>query len=296
MEYRLYQVDVFTGQALCGNPLAVFPEASGLETGIMQKIAREMNLSETTFVFPSADESADYDVRIFTPGKEIPFGGHPTLGTAFVLLHCGLISPDQEILRLRMQAGIIPVKMDTGGRQLSFTQPPPQFSGMFKDFDKLAKSISLNSDSIDKRWPVEVVSTGFPALFTPVKNLRSLQNIQLRLDKLREILGEMNVDMLYAFTMETMDEQATLHARAFAPFIGIIEDPATGSAAGALGGYLEKHKVIPEEKQGRILIEQGFEIDRPSHLYVKVGYQEGEIKSIQVGGETCLVMQGVLNI
>ncbi|MFQ5443815.1 MAG: PhzF family phenazine biosynthesis protein [Nitrospinales bacterium] len=296
MDYKLYQVDVFTGQALCGNPLAVFPESSGLETETMQKIAREMNLSETTFVFPSADGEADFDVRIFTPGKEIPFGGHPTLGTAFVLRHCGLASMDQEILRLRMPVGVIPVRVDDGGRQLSFTQPTPEFSGHYQDFDKLAQALSIDSDSIDKRWPVEVVSTGFPALFVPLASLPTIQSIQLNLGKLRQILDEMKVDMLYAFTLQTLDENATLHSRAFAPFIGITEDPATGSAAGAIGGYLAKNKVIHEDKFGEIKIEQGFEIDRPSQIYVQVSYREGEIQSIQVGGETCLILEGVLKI
>ena len=160
--------------------------------------------------------------------------------------------------------------------------------------DQVAEALSIDPDDIDSRFPLQIVSTGFPALYVPLKNLKAVQSVELNLAVLRKILG--SVDMIYVFTAETQDSRSTVHSRAFAPFIGIPEDPATGSAGGALGAYLVYHKVVENLDPSAIVIEQGFEMNRPSIIQVGVGKTGEEIRSIQVGGQAITVLEGNLRI
>jgi len=290
MGQKFFQVDVFTVRMFGGNPLAVFPEPGNLSEGVQQQIAREMNLSETTFVYPPLNPEADFRIRIFTPGKEIPFAGHPTLGSAHILWETGKIAATSDSVVLEMGAGLI--KVSNKQKNLFMEQPIPIFEDTVKAVDRVAEALSINPGDIDSRFPIQVVSTGFPALYVPLMNLDTLRRVELNLIVLREILG--SVDMIYVFTMETLDSSSTVHSRAFAPFIGIPEDPATGSAGGALGAYLVHYRVIENLDPSAIIVEQGFEMNRPSHILVSVEQADGEIRSIQVGGQAITVLEGNL--
>jgi len=292
MEYKFYQVDVFTRDPFGGNPLAVFPDAAGLSDSSMLQIAREMNLSETTFVFPAEWSGVDFEVRIFTPGKEIPFGGHPIIGTANVLQLAGKRGRDPHLMRLGTKIG--PIEVTAENEYLYMKQLLPSFEDCDVDANMVAQAFSLSPDEIESRWPIQIVSTGLPAILVPLKNCEALAKIKPSLPDLEKILTD--TDLIYLFALENPDIEATVYSRAFAPFIGIPEDPATGSVAGALGSYLVKHRVIADEYAENILIRQGIEMGRPSSLLVRIGAYEGNIGSVQVGGTARLIIEGVLKI
>jgi len=284
LETPFYQVDVFSDELFGGNPLAVFLRGEDFKEAQFQQVARELNLSETTFVLPSSHPDADFDVRIFTPEKEIPFAGHPTLGTAFVLRHAGLVPATQDHIRLNFKVGIIPVDLQEDGK-VFMTQPPGKILQTFSNTDEIAQVLGLTGNNIDLDLPVQSASTGFPALLVPINSLRAMQRIILNLSLLKVLLEEAGVDMIYPFTRQTLDEKNTIHARGFAPFVGIPEDPATGSVAGALGYYLNDKN--PNEEN--IIIEQGYEMKRPGLIFVTV-----DGKTIRVGGKTRMVFKGSL--
>jgi trans-2,3-dihydro-3-hydroxyanthranilate isomerase len=193
---------------------------------------------------------------------------------------------------LEMSAGLI--KVSKRQRNLFMEQPLPSFGDTVKAVDQVAEALSIDPREIDSRFPLQIVSTGFPALYIPIKNLKAVQNVELNLSVLRTVLQ--GVDMIYVFSSETLEPRSTVHSRAFAPFIGIPEDPATGSAGGALGAYLVRHKVIENLDPSAIVIEQGFEMNRPSTILVSVGTTGEEIDSIQVGGQAITVLEGNLRI
>lgn len=292
MSQKFFQVDVFTDMVFGGNPLAVFTDPGNIEEALHLQIAREMNLSETTFVYPSINSEANFRIRIFTPGKEIPFAGHPTLGTAHILWETGKIPSTNDSVVLEMGAGLIRVSRNQ--EALFMKQPLPIFRDAVEDVNQVAVALSIAPSDIDTRFPIQIVSTGFPALYVPLTSLQAVEKTALNLSVLREVLG--NIDMIYVFTRETLESTSTIHSRAFAPFIGIPEDPATGSAAGALGAYLVRHKVLENLDSSAIFIEQGFEIDRPSRIQVNVEQCGEEIHSIQVGGQAITVLEGNLRI
>jgi trans-2,3-dihydro-3-hydroxyanthranilate isomerase len=282
LETPFYQVDVFSDELFGGNPLAVFLRGEDFKEAQFQQVAREMNLSETTFVLSSSHPDADFDVRIFTPEKEIPFAGHPTLGTAFVLRHAGLIPSTQNHLRLNFKVGIIPVDLQEDGK-IFMNQPPGKILQTFTNTEEIAQVLGLTVNNID--LPVQTASTGFPALLVPINSLRAMQRIVLNLSLLKVLLEEAGVDMIYPFTRQTLDQKNSIHSRGFAPFVGIPEDPATGSVAGALGYYLNDKN----PKEENVVIEQGYEMKRPGLIFVKI---DGTI--IRVGGKTRMVFKASL--
>ncbi len=291
--YRFYQIDVFTETPLGGNPLAVFPEAEGLDPVQMQAIAREMNLSETTFVFPPEKPGGPVPVRIFTPRREIPFAGHPVLGTADVLRAIRSATESSEkSLVLGLPSGPVPVVWRDGIPFMD--QPPATFQNPFPLVYRLGEALGLPQSAIHTWWPAQVGSNGFTALLVPLQGLKQVESVQLNLTVLGEILGE--VAMVYVFSLETRDPECQVHARAFAPALGIPEDPATGSAAGILGTYLALHEVIDASLYPAVQIEQGLEMERPSRLQVKVEKLGDRVGSVQVGGKTRLVIEGTLNL
>lgn len=292
MKYQFLQVDVFADAVFGGNPLAVFPDAVGMDDALMLKTAREMNLSETAFVFPSRQAEIDFDVRIFTPRKEIPFGGHPIIGAAHVLQLTGKISDNCKSVCLGTKIG--PIDVSITGDFFSMRQTPPIFEPCEYSIAQLTKALSLDADQVDSRWPPEIVSTGFPAIFLPLKSIDALRQIKLNLSHLEIILNK--TDMIYAFSLGKLGEFAEIHARSFAPFVGIPEDPATGSAGGALGAYLVKRMIIPADYFAKINIKQGVEMGRPSSIKVRIEESEGHIRSVQAGGTSLLVIEGSLII
>ena len=289
METQFYQVDVFTNLLFGGNPLAVFLKGEDFKEDQLQQVAREMNLSETTFVFPPSHPDADFDVRIFTPVKEIPFAGHPTLGTAFVLKHAGLIPSTKNHLLLNFKSGLVSVYLQDDGIILMKT-PKGKILKTFSNNKEVAESLGLKVNNIDPDLPIQTVTTGFPALLVPITTLESIKEMVVDLVLLKPLLEQEKVDMVYPFTRQTFDQKNSIHARGFAPFIGIPEDPGTGSVASALGFYL--HEKNPKEKD--FIIEQGYEIKRPSNIFVEIVVAEGRTNEIRVGGRVRLVLKGTL--
>jgi len=300
---RFYQADVFTGLPFGGNPVAVFPEAQDLTDYQLQQIAREMNLSETVFVLPPTDQAAVVRLRIFTPTQEIPFAGHPVLGTFFVLAELGIIPVKEPMMRFMQECniGLFPVEIHVDGGLVEWvvmTQPKPVFLGpvdAMEDVYKIAGALGLPKYAItDMKWPIEVVSTGLPVLVVPLRTLTAVRSIQPDASAITDLCSRFGVNGIMVFTTVTVEPSATVHARMFAPSIGILEDPATGSASGALGAYLVQNGVVDVAPTTEIVVEQGYEIERPSQILVRVESDDDIIQTVKVGGQCVMMVEGTL--
>jgi trans-2,3-dihydro-3-hydroxyanthranilate isomerase len=279
-------VDVFAEEKYAGNQLAVVRGGAGLADEALQKIALEMNYSETTFVLSEEETGGGYEVRIFTPGEEVPFAGHPTLGTAYVIRHEILGGPVASI-SLRLKAGDIPV---TFGEVLWMRQLPPTF-GATLDSTLVARTLNLETADLDDRSPVQEVSTGLPALVVPLRDLGALRRCEVDWERYTEVAGPGK--NLYVFCPEPHDGgPGDLSARMFANDLGIPEDPATGSAAGCLAAYLLEHGYLGTDSVD-VRVEQGYEIGRPSLLYLQAARDGDEIR-VDVGGKVQMVARGEL--
>jgi trans-2,3-dihydro-3-hydroxyanthranilate isomerase len=292
-------VDVFTDRPFGGNQLAVVLDGDGLATETMQALAREFNLSETTFVLPAQQLEHAYRVRIFTPGVELPMAGHPTVGTTFVLARKGLIplvEPETAII-LEEKVGPIPVRIslrDGQAQHIQMQQPLPTFGSQFADRDAIARLLSLDAADLHPTLPLEVVSCGVPFLYVPVKNLDALRRIRFRLDVWEQTLRDFEAAQIFVFTQETELPESAVHCRMFAPAMGIVEDPATGAAHGPLGSYLVRHQLI--EPGVEFVSEQGFEMGRPSLLLVKIEQKDGQFIGVYVGGQCCFIGEGTIEL
>lgn len=298
---RYHLVDVFTDRAFGGNPLAVFTNARGLSTDLMQNIAKELNLSETTFVFPPDDPQNDYKVRIFTPAQELPMAGHPTLGTSFVLAHDHLIeylSPEATV-QLEEGVGTIPVTIkfeDGQPTMIQMRQPLPQFGAQFTDMAVIAEMLSLDISDIHPELPAEIVSCGVPFLFVPIKTLKAVQRIQFRAEVWARVQPELKALGVFVFTEEVENSGSHVHCRMFAPNSGIAEDPATGGASGPLGCYIVKRILVSPTSPVELVSEQGIEMGRPSFIQIKIELNNGEINGVYVGGQCYFMGEGYLEI
>ncbi len=295
-------VDVFTSQPLQGNSLAVFSDASGLTDVEMQKIAHEMNLSETTFVFNPTKTEATYKMRIFTPAVELPFAGHPSIGTAYVLAKEGrrfpLTSPVTQV-KQEIPIGVLPIDIQYDGTKIGrieMTQQTPKIGPKVEDLKRLADLLKISMEEIEATGLTpQVSSTGMNQLMIPINSLSTLTRLKPDLNGLADFAKEMNSDAgVYLFTRETRSPEADIHARFFAPDVSVAEDPATGSAAGALGAYLAHLKRLPRSS-GEFAIEQGIEIGRPSIIHVRVEEGEGG-RRVKVGGNVVEVIEGQIAI
>ncbi|MCS6896528.1 MAG: PhzF family phenazine biosynthesis protein [Nitrospira sp.] len=300
---KFYQADVFTSHPFSGNPVAVFPDAGGLSDDELQKIAREMNLSETVFVFPPSAPGATVKLRIFTPTKEIPFAGHPVVGAMYVLAYVKSLTIKETVTCVAYECniGLFPVELhvrDGQVHQVVMTQPKPQFVGLVENVEELyqvSAALGLSKSLIvETKWPVAVVSTGLPVLIVPVRTLTAVRSITANDKAITELCERVGTNGVMVFTTMTVQQFATAHARMFAPCIGISEDPATGSAGGALGAYLVQHGVVEVAPTTDMIIEQGYEIERPSHIWVRVQSDDDIIQSVKVGGECVMVAEGEL--
>lgn len=302
--YQFHQLDVFTAQPLAGNPLAVFPDATGLEPKTMQALAREMNLSETTFVTQTS--AATRRVRFFTPAAEIPLAGHPTIGTWWLLAELGALPLNADGVTHVTQetgAGVLPVDIYAEqGRvtRVVMTQTEPQFGDPVVAGARLAKALGGQAGLLLKQPAPQVVSTALPQLMVPIKSLAKLTALPSGGAgmALAELLRELGTDCAMCYALETEQPGATVHCRMFAPGLGVPEDPATGSAAGALGCYLVWHGLVrPHGGVARITIEQGIEIGRPSVIHVEIAVGNGgEITSVRVGGQAVTVISGEVRL
>ncbi|MBO0789569.1 MAG: PhzF family phenazine biosynthesis protein [Ktedonobacteraceae bacterium] len=292
-------VDVFTNQPFGGNQLAVFPDARGLTPQVMQALAKELNLSESAFVLPAQDVTADYRVRFFTPAVEVPMAGHPTIGTAFVLASEGMVqfvSPE-TILTFEEGVGMVPVTLSIRDEQLhaiQMRQPLPTFGPVFVDREAIAQMLSLDPARLDSTLPLEVVSCGVPFLFVPVKSLEAIRAIRFRLDVWERVLREFAAPHVFVFTQEVVLPDSTVHSRMFAPAMGIAEDPATGAASGPLGCYLMRYGLVRQTGAGRyqMVSEQGFEIGRPSFVQVQIEHDGRSFTGVSIGGQCQFMGKG----
>jgi len=281
-----YIVDVFAEERYAGNQLAVVRGAAGLSDKSLQKIALEMNYSETAFLLTEEERDGGYDVRIFTPGGEVPFAGHPTLGTAYVVRQEILARPVERVT-LNLKAGRIPV---TFGEVLWMRQLPPTF-GTTLDPARVARVLDLEEADLDDRYPIQEVSTGLPAIIVPLKSLDALRRCKADWQRYLELAG--SGKNLYVFCPESHGENAgEMSARMFADDLGFAEDPATGSAAGCLAGYLVEHCYLGTDSID-VRVEQGYEIGRPSLLYLRAA-RDGDDMSVHVGGKVQMVARGEL--
>jgi trans-2,3-dihydro-3-hydroxyanthranilate isomerase len=300
---RFIQVDVFTATPFGGNPLAVFPDAGGLTTWEMERLAREMNLSETTFVLPPQAPGADFKVRIFTPAAELPFAGHPVVGTHWVLAHLGRVALQEPVTQVHFElgVGVLPADLhvvDGRVERVVMTQGRPAFHAVLGDVVDLAQGLGLPAQAITETGlPVQVVSTGIPQMMVPVRSLADVQALaadELNVAALNRACRAAGTECVMVFTTETERPESTVHVRMFAPLLGVPEDPATGSANGALGAYLVHHRVVPlVDPTVHIVSEQGAELGRPSTIYVEVDHEAGEPTAVRVGGEVAPVIEGV---
>ncbi len=300
-------VDVFSVDRYTGNQLAVFLNGHTYNTEQMQTLAREMHFSETTFIMQSAEEIAQQDttvliipVRIFTPASEIPFAGHPTLGTAFVVQQ-QLIQHPIETLSLQMSGGLIPVQFTYHNAQpylLTMTQNQPVFGAIIDKHD-MAKCLNLSIDAFNEQYPVQIVSTGLPFIIVALKQREDVQKAWVQLQVLQSLAPQVEPDAnILVFAMDPIDEDNDVHVRVFVPELGVSEDPATGSANGCLCAFLLRYPV-PEENTARathsltLRVEQGYAIDRPSLLYLN-GKRVNDLYDIRVGGSVHFVARAEL--
>lgn len=282
-----YLVDVFAQEKYAGNQLAVVTDVASLSDEQMQRIANEMHFSETAFILSSEKRSGGYDVRIFTPFIEVPFAGHPTLGTAYIIKHF-IAGGDGEVVVLNLKAGQIPVRFEKQGNQevLWMKQFPPSFGRTF-EVGQLAKVLQLNEADFDGAYPIQEVSTGLPFIIVPLKTLDAVKRAKVNMDCLLKL--EVQVGVL-VFCPQAVQGGNDLHVRVFVDLFGIPEDPATGSGNGCLAGYLSRYGFFGADKVS-VRVEQGFEVGRRSLLLLKA---EGSGLKVEVGGRVFLVAKGQL--
>lgn len=294
MTYHFYQVDVFAETKYAGNQLAVIRNAKGLSDSEMQKIAREMNFSETTFIISDEEKNNGYDVRIFSLDEELPFAGHPTLGTAFIIQQW-IIGREVAQVNLNLKVGQIPVEFNySAGRPdiLWMKQMAPTFGRTFEP-NAVAGALNIEDQLIDSRFPVQEVSTGLPFIIVPLKSLEAVRSCYIdRVGYLR-LIDQAEAKSIFVFCPESYKRENDINTRMFDDYHGIAEDPATGSANGCLAAYLVKNRYY-KKNEIDVRVEQGYEIGRPSLLLLKAHEEEdGEI-AVRVGGKVIMVARGEL--
>jgi trans-2,3-dihydro-3-hydroxyanthranilate isomerase len=283
-----YIVDVFAEQKFTGNQLAVFRGGKNLSTEQMQAVAREMHFSETAFIMSEKKINGGYDVRIFTPATEVPFAGHPTLGTAHIIRsEVATDAPEEVVLNLKVGQITINFKKNVCWMK----QVNPEF-GPKVDAHAVAEILGLKLSDIDERFPVEEVSTGLPHIIVPLKKLEAIKRIRVALDKYYNLIEKTWAKPILVFCPESHTGAENISVRMFADYYGVPEDPATGSGNGCLAAYLVKNRYWGENKIN-IRAEQGYEINRPSLLYLRAEENCGQI-DVFVGGQSITVAMGTM--
>ena len=299
-----YQADVFTTMPFGGNPVAVIPDAQGLSDLELQQIAREMNLSETVFVLPPTEPAAAVKIRIFTPTQEIPFAGHPVIGAFYVLGKLKRFPVEEPTTRALYECniGLFPVDVHLRGGEIHrvvMSQPKPVFLGTIdsvQDVFEISNALGLAKRIItDTQYPIEVVSTGLPVIIVPVRTLTAVKSIVPNTVAINDLCAKHGANGLMVFTTITVEALSSVHTRMFASPIGVVEDPATGSASGALGAYLVQHGAVEVRPVTEITAEQGYEIDRPSRIFIEVESDDDAIQAVKVGGQAVMLIEGTLN-
>ena len=297
--YRLRWVDVFTDRALAGNPLAVVLEADRLSTTEMQSIARETNLSETTFVLPPETRGHAAKVRIFTPYVELPFAGHPTVGTGWVLIDEGLVGADADGFTLEEGVGPIAVRVDRGGKAivLWMSHPPVKFGEVIEKRGDIAAALGLTVDDLLADVPIQIASTGLPFLYVALKDAAAVDRAVSSGEALNTVLDPHG--LLPVFLFAAVDGKR-LYSRMFGPHSAthIAEDPATGSASGPLGAFVVRYGLVPRATEVSIVSEQGTKMGRQSFIQIKLAYStDADLPDrIEVGGSVVPVMTAELSV
>jgi trans-2,3-dihydro-3-hydroxyanthranilate isomerase len=288
-----YIVDVFAEEKYAGNQLAVVRDAAGLSDSDMQNITKEMNYSETTFILSDEQRNGGYNVRIFTPAQEVPFAGHPTLGTAYIIQQEIIKEPVEKII-LNLKVGQIPVTFNYTGKEknvLWMKQIEPTF-GQIIGPEQISEVLGIEEKDIDERFPIQEVSTGMFFMIVSLKTLDAVKRAKIDKVKYFRLIEGRQAKAILVFCPETYSKENDLNVRVFVDYFGIPEDPATGSGNGCLAGYLVKHRYFSKD-QLDIRVKQGYEISRPSLLYLRAENKEGQI-DISVGGKVVMIAKGDL--
>ena len=290
--------DVFTGEALLGNQLAVFIDARGLDTAAMQRITREMNFSESTFILPAEQSGTDIRMRIFTPMNEMPMAGHPTIGSTFALAHMGVISSGSSRFVFGLNIGPVPVDLEWNGSVLRFawmTQSTPTFGRIVDDRTAVAVTLGLDAHDLAPNLPVQEVTCGVPFLLVPLRDRQTVDRAVSDPAAFRRFTTATGLDLaIFMFSIEPGRSTETVYSRMFAPEFGIIEDPATGIASGPLGCYLVHYGIVEGERMQRMVSLQGVFMGRSSRIHISIEGSQREISRVRVGGEAVLVGRGEL--
>lgn len=299
MNYRYFTLDVFTDRIFGGNPLAVFPAADGLSSRQMQLIAREFNLSETVFICTSRYAECKNRLRIFSPKTEMPFAGHPIVGSSFLLAYIGMITPEQDEVFFDCNVGHVKVKIQFRKKDPVFVHVhsaiEPEIVTDVPSRETLASVLSLSPDMFSTEFPIAAASCGAPFMLLPLKSRQAVIKAQLNSVDWQAYVSNHWAANLYLYTTESVLPSSQLHARCFAPAVGIAEDPATGSAAMALGSFLAQHSK-KTDKKFKWIIEQGFEMERPSFLEVEAEKIAGKLNQIKIGGTSVIVSEGDMEV
>ncbi len=301
MRHEYLTIDVFTDRPFGGSRLTLFPDGETVPSGLMQRLAAEIGCGETAFVLPARDPGSAGRLRIFTPTVELPFAGHSVLGATFALDHLGRLAcgAAPDVCEWELENGRYRVLLERSrdGVVYSLQQDAPIFLGPYYHRDKVARALGLRQEDLAiTGLPCEVVSTGLPIHVVPIGSLAAMARARLRQGEADGIARDLGFGDLYLFTCETVDPEAQAHCRMFAPHFGIPEDPASGSAAGALAAYLVKHRLVRREPRVRIVCEQGLEMGRPSRLIAEVEIVGGRPVAVRVGGRCVLVGEGRIDL
>jgi trans-2,3-dihydro-3-hydroxyanthranilate isomerase len=303
--HRFLILDVFTDRAFAGNQLAVLPEARGLDTESMQKFAREFNFSETIFVLPPENPAFTRRVRIFTPMRELPFAGHPTVGCAAALASIGAVKLDSNgRARIVLEEGVGPIPVTiSAGRDRTWplfaqftTAKLPEEGPPAPSSTDIAAAISLKEENVlTGAFGPQGVSCGFPFLFVPLRDMDCVRRARINLVEWERVLKPYWAPEVFVFTMTGERDGSDVHARMFAPGHDIVEDPATGSACAGLAGYLA-WRDAKTDGTCKWRVEQGFEMGRPSIIDIEADKREGRVSAVRVGGHAVVVAEGTINV
>jgi len=285
--HPFYIADVFAEQKYAGNQLGIIRHAEDISSEEMLEIAREMNYSETTFILSDQMKEGGYDVRIFTPGGEVPFAGHPTLGTAALIrkeIACGI--PD--LVTLNLKVGKIPVTVKDDVFWMA--QVAPEFGETFSR-EEIAPILNIDPEDMEQDLPVQLVSTGLPTVIIPLRDLEAVKRVRIGREHYDPFIERIGNALMLVFTRETLYSDNDIHDRVLVPCFGIEEDPATGSGNGCLAAYLVRHKVFGVSSIENIRVEQGYQVNRPS-LLLLTAKDEGVEVEVHVGGKVVFTAQG----
>lgn len=294
------RLNVFTNQPFTGNQLAVFLDAEGIDEKQMQRIANEMAFPETTFVFPPEVSGTDARVRIFTPSKELPMAGSPTVGTTFALAGAGRLRAGADKALLGLGIGPTTVGLEWGQNSLRFAwmkQTNPTFGPIVTDGVAIAAALGIQPRELaGGNLPVQVGSSGLPFLYVALNSRAAVDAAALDRAKLCALLRVLDLEELpvFVFSPTPADDGATVYSRLFAPTLGISEDPATGSASGPLGAYLLKYNAVSAKTASRLVSLQGVRMGRPSRIHIALSSDAGVLEEVQVGGEAVVVGEGTI--